>query len=361
MQEIWPEAPPLRSKDNHPPAPRGRVCIAAPCLRYSATMKKIAASLLSLFSCFLLLAQDGKKNDQPFRFQSDWRVPAPGKPVPGMAGHGQHRGRQRRDSGPSSGCTTSRDRDAVHPPVLAAARPHAGDRGQRVPREIETRFRHVNQFFGRGTPRPGWMTAMGRIYMILGEPNSTESFDNVSEVYPAQVWYYYGDHETRLAGLLQRHLLQAVWEPANGCSWTRRATGPTALLVNSDRYASSDSGQIYRLLQDKAPTLAGPAFSMVARPALRRLRPFPARRPGHGQHLPLAPALHQYRLCRRFPQVQGLRRRRFVDPLHRERPRPGRREGRPVGLQYRRLFASSPRNCPSTSRPRTTAIPSPST
>lgn len=39
----------------------------------------------------------------------------------------------------------------------------------------------------------GGMTDMGRIYIILGAPASTESFELTPGIYPCQVWYYYGD------------------------------------------------------------------------------------------------------------------------------------------------------------------------
>ena len=32
------------------------------------------------------------------------------------------------------------------------------------------RFNHANKYYGRNTPREGWMTDMGRMYIILGEP-----------------------------------------------------------------------------------------------------------------------------------------------------------------------------------------------
>jgi len=60
------------------------------------------------------------------------------------------------------------------------------------------RFLYANNYFRRGTPREGWMTDMGRIYIILGPPVSIERFEGVAGIYPAQVWYYYGDRKKGL-------------------------------------------------------------------------------------------------------------------------------------------------------------------
>jgi GWxTD domain-containing protein len=224
-------------------------------------MKKIAASLLSLFSCCLLLAQDGKKNDPASGFR-------PGDTIPPLESRYQEwldmvgvvasseELRAFRE------LPTAGDRDAFIRLFWQQRDPTPGTEANEYHAEIEKRFRHVNQFFGRGTPRPGWMTDMGRMYMILGEPNSTESFDNVSEVYPVQVWYYYGDAKLGLP----TYFNVTFYKPQGTGEWVLYdpgSNGPTALLVNGDRFVSSDYGQIHQLLQKKAPTLAGPAFSMV--------------------------------------------------------------------------------------------------
>jgi GWxTD domain-containing protein len=223
-------------------------------------MRKIVVSMLCLFFSFSLHAQDGGEKDQPFRFQSgsayqrlenpyrEWlnMVSTVASDEEVQAFLGQH---------------DARDRDLFIRLFWQQRDPTPGTEANEYRSEIEKRFRHVNQFFGRGTPRPGWMTAMGRIYMILGEPNSTETFDNVPEVYPAQVWYYYGDQKLNLPVYFN----VTFYKPYGTGEWVllEQAAGPAALLVNSDRYITSDASQIYRLLQDKAPTLVGPAFSMI--------------------------------------------------------------------------------------------------
>ncbi|MFC2155885.1 GWxTD domain-containing protein [Acidobacteriota bacterium] len=54
-------------------------------------------------------------------------------------------------------------------------------------KEIEERFAYVNREFKKGSSKPGWMTDMGKFYMILGKPNNIDRFDNQRGLYPAQV------------------------------------------------------------------------------------------------------------------------------------------------------------------------------
>ena len=54
------------------------------------------------------------------------------------------------------------------------------------------RVKYANQWFGRESPGPGWRTDMGKIYIILGESNSTDKFENNTEVYPIIIWFYSG-------------------------------------------------------------------------------------------------------------------------------------------------------------------------
>jgi GWxTD domain-containing protein len=89
--------------------------------------------------------------------------------------------------------TNDRDRDAFINIFWQQRDPTPGTPENEFKAEIEKRFAYVNDYFKRGSARPGWMTDQGKIYMILGKPNSQERFDEKPGLYPVQVWYYYGD------------------------------------------------------------------------------------------------------------------------------------------------------------------------
>ncbi|MGB9893232.1 MAG: GWxTD domain-containing protein [Candidatus Saccharicenans sp.] len=54
------------------------------------------------------------------------------------------------------------------------------------------RIKYANQNFGKDSPGPGWRTDMGRIYILLGEPNYTEKYENLYDLYPTVIWFYQG-------------------------------------------------------------------------------------------------------------------------------------------------------------------------
>ena len=54
------------------------------------------------------------------------------------------------------------------------------------------RINYANNWFGKESPVPGWRSAMGRIYITLGPPQSIDRFENLTEVYPVVIWFYNG-------------------------------------------------------------------------------------------------------------------------------------------------------------------------
>ena len=54
------------------------------------------------------------------------------------------------------------------------------------------RIEYANKYFGRGLKAGGWRSDMGRVYIILGEPQTIERYENETNVYPMIVWFYSG-------------------------------------------------------------------------------------------------------------------------------------------------------------------------
>ena len=52
------------------------------------------------------------------------------------------------------------------------------------------RFEHVAATFGRSALADGWRTDMGRVYLLLGKPQSTNRLPNTSQAVPIEVWFY---------------------------------------------------------------------------------------------------------------------------------------------------------------------------
>ena len=62
-------------------------------------------------------------------------------------------------------------------------------------KEHYRRIKHANQYFGKESPGKGWRSDMGRTYIVLGEANSFDRFENHSEIYPTIIWHYSGKAE----------------------------------------------------------------------------------------------------------------------------------------------------------------------
>jgi GWxTD domain-containing protein len=129
--------------------------------------------------------------------------------------------------------------------------------------EHTKRFQEANRRFRFGSAREGWMTDRGRMYIILGPPVSTESIAGSNDVYPAEIWSYYGDTTKGLPTHFQLVFFQyrnsgefKLYDPVSD--------GPARLLVKGmTDYAPSDYESMYKDLFRLQPDLALVAFSIV--------------------------------------------------------------------------------------------------
>jgi GWxTD domain-containing protein len=88
---------------------------------------------------------------------------------------------------------TDRERDIFIEAFWKHRDPTPGTPENEFKEEHYKRIAYANEYYGRGTTRPGWMTDQGRIYIILGPPQNIEEYDTVQNVFPAKVWFYLGD------------------------------------------------------------------------------------------------------------------------------------------------------------------------
>jgi len=120
---------------------------------------------------------------------------------------------------------------------------------------------YVNHFFGRGTPKPGWRTDRGRIYIILGEPNDIQKFESKTQIYPTVVWFYQGKTDLGLPPGFNLVFYQQsftgeyrLYSPARD--------GPMALLTSY--YGDPmDYLAAYQQLQEFEPGLAAVSLSLI--------------------------------------------------------------------------------------------------
>ncbi len=66
---------------------------------------------------------------------------------------------------------------------------HSSDRNP-FKEEHYARIEYANSHFGRESNTPGWMTDMGRAYILFGPPTSRHPFVGYSQIYPMELWFY---------------------------------------------------------------------------------------------------------------------------------------------------------------------------
>jgi GWxTD domain-containing protein len=157
---------------------------------------------------------------------------------------------------------TDRDREAFVRTFWRQRDPTPGTPQNEFREEHIRRFNHANKVFGRQTPRPGWMTDMGRFYIILGEPTSYERIPSSLDLYPIEVWYYHGDTSKGLPTYFA-----LVFFKKGGVGeyklYDPLTDGPTALMVYGRHFQPEDYEGMYEYIQERVPTLALVTLSMI--------------------------------------------------------------------------------------------------
>lgn len=123
------------------------------------------------------------------------------------------------------------------------------------------RISYANQKFGREGPGAGWRSAMGRIYIILGEPPYVERYENLTLVYPMVIWSYSAMPEM---GLNQAFNV-AFFKPRGIGEYELYSPirfGPTALLINYNDDQSDTQGAYFALMGIE-PAVAAISLSLI--------------------------------------------------------------------------------------------------
>jgi len=88
---------------------------------------------------------------------------------------------------------TDEQRDAFMEAFWRARDPSPGTVLNEAREEHERRIQYANRYLGSETPRRGWQTDRGRIYIQLGEPADKQSWADPRAFYPIELWFYRAD------------------------------------------------------------------------------------------------------------------------------------------------------------------------
>lgn len=125
----------------------------------------------------------------------------------------------------------------------------------------EERIDYANRNFGRISALPGWKTDRGRVYIILGAPLSVQHYDNLSSIYPAEVWSYQGMSKYGLPDAFD-----IVFYKRHGVSdyrlYSPSADGPESLVANFSG-SQMDADAAFKQIQSESPDLALVSLSLI--------------------------------------------------------------------------------------------------
>jgi len=156
---------------------------------------------------------------------------------------------------------TDKERDIFIEAFWKQRDPTRGTPQNEFKEEHYRRLNYANKFFGRGTPRPGWKTDQGRIYIILGEPKNIEEYENVMNVFPTQIWFYLGDPKY---GTLPAFKVIFFKKEGSGeyILYSPSFHGPQSLIAD---YMGTprDIQEAYRALAKFEPSLAKETLSLI--------------------------------------------------------------------------------------------------
>jgi GWxTD domain-containing protein len=124
------------------------------------------------------------------------------------------------------------------------------------------RFQEASKRFKRRSTREGWMTDQGRIWIILGQPSSTEDIAGSREIYPCEIWTYYGDVSKGMPSHFAFVFFQ--WRNAGEYKlYDPVSDGPSKLLVNSIEMDVGDNEAFFQAIYAVQPDLAMVALSII--------------------------------------------------------------------------------------------------
>lgn len=122
------------------------------------------------------------------------------------------------------------------------------------------RLQYANDNFGRRTNTPGWMTDMGRSWILFGKPVSRAPYIGYGQLYPCELWFYDNKESgPSIPGFFT--LLFFMPEDIGEYRFYRPSLdGPMKLVRGSQFNTNAD---VYKFLKPIAGDLAKAAFTLI--------------------------------------------------------------------------------------------------
>jgi len=169
----------------------------------------------------------------------------------------------------------NRDRDSFIEMFWKQRDPTKGTPENEFKEEHIRRFNYANKYFKYGTPKEGWRTDRGRIYIILGPPLDRNIVDTKG-IYPMEIWEYYGKKREGLP-----NAFRVVFFKKHGIGeyklYSPLSDGPASLFVRHiGEIDEANYFEVYKKLEKRNPIVAEAAITLIPgeipadyRPSLR--------------------------------------------------------------------------------------------
>ena len=122
------------------------------------------------------------------------------------------------------------------------------------------RLQYANETFGRRSNTPGWMTDMGRAWILFGKPVSRAPYLGYGQLYPCELWFYENRNSgPSIPGYFT--LLFFMPEDIGEFRFYRPSLDTPLKLVRGSRLNSN--ADVYKFLKPIAGDLAKAAFTLI--------------------------------------------------------------------------------------------------
>ncbi len=126
--------------------------------------------------------------------------------------------------------------------------------------EHYARIDYANAHFGRDSNTPGWMTDMGRAYILFGAPTSRHPFVGYGQIYPMELWFYQNSSNSPILPAFFYLLFYIDGDIGEYKFYHPFLDGPMKLVRGTQFNSNRD---VYKFLQPLGGDVAHAAFSLV--------------------------------------------------------------------------------------------------
>ncbi len=155
---------------------------------------------------------------------------------------------------------TDGERDKFIEDFWDVRNPARGAANNTYKEEHYQRLQYVNETFGRRSNTPGWMTDMGRSWILFGKPVSQARFLGYGQLYPCELWFYQNSNSgPSIPGYFT--LLFFMPEDIGEYRFYRPSLDTPLKLVRGSQF--NQNSDVYKFLKPIAGDLAHAAFSLI--------------------------------------------------------------------------------------------------